>query len=243
MMNLKIDKPSMRIKLEFMVRTMTAIWRSNVQQKGENETGYLVSLFSTVGSQVLHHTRTPGVVQMSHASDMLCYNVSKLIIDRIQRFYIKLHNETRGLPITLSIPREEISLMSFCDELTEQLAEIYENGKVPEQEQTLPGQKINAYTCSIGHRVITVDRIDGVTPFSITCPKCREELGTTTYAESAMYKVVQDQKPEYEFYKPTKQELDDLQKSCSQQEYEYHLEHLAKGGLLGPRKIQEVTNG
>lgn len=52
---------------------------------------------------------------------------------------------------------------------------------------------INIYTCEDGHRTVTGNLSDGVTPFMIGCrqPHCKKE------AHSCFYRVPQDSKPEY----------------------------------------------
>lgn len=63
--------------------------------------------------------------------------------------------------------------------------------------------RVNVYTCTAcGHRTTTVDRDEGVTPFMIGCPEC------DTWAHSAFYQVDQTLAPEFEWYRPTADELD-----------------------------------
>lgn len=63
--------------------------------------------------------------------------------------------------------------------------------------------KINAYTCSNRHRTITIDLVEGVTPFMIRCP----HPGCQEMAQSCMYQTGQKQQPTHEWYKPTEEEM------------------------------------
>jgi hypothetical protein len=94
--------------------------------------------------------------------------------------------------------------------------------------------KINIYTCNKGHKTVTIDRDDGVTPFIIACPKCDEPpvLGSGSddgFAQSSFYRVPQNITPEYEWYTPVNLE------GFSQEARE----HILNGGLV-KRKIQQL---
>jgi hypothetical protein len=62
--------------------------------------------------------------------------------------------------------------------------------------------KKNVYTCTQGHKTITVDLHEGVTPFMMICKAdgCKET------AQSCMYRCPQDLDPEYEWFRPTADE-------------------------------------
>ena len=99
--------------------------------------------------------------------------------------------------------------------------------------------KINAYLCGrlgakVGpdggivitqppatrHRIVTIDRDDGITPFMIRCrhPRCKQR------AYSQMYAVDQKLKPTYEWYRPDADEIAELDKATRT--------HVERGGLL-----------
>lgn len=89
--------------------------------------------------------------------------------------------------------------------------------------------KINAYICRDGHRTVTVDLVEGVTPMMIRC-KQRHEDGKHDCTERAMsvwYRCDQSLTPEYEWYKPT-----NLKKLSPDER-----EHVKQGGLM-LRKIK-----
>jgi hypothetical protein len=56
----------------------------------------------------------------------------------------------------------------------------------------------NVYACGKGHRTVTVDVDDGVTPMQIRCthPGCKN------LARSSYYQVEQNLKPTHEWYRP-----------------------------------------
>lgn len=60
-------------------------------------------------------------------------------------------------------------------------------------------QRINVYTCKDGHRTITRDAYDGITPFIIKCT----HKGCKKPAQSGFYKIDQKTEPTHEFYMPS----------------------------------------
>lgn len=100
--------------------------------------------------------------------------------------------------------------------------------------------RINMYSCKFGHRTISVDRCEGVTPFIISCPQCEEE-GHEVEAASQFYRVVQSLIPSHEFYKPNEEELADMKADLAPHIYESIAAHVAQDGLLF-RKIREVSH-
>lgn len=84
-------------------------------------------------------------------------------------------------------------------------------------------KRINIYTCEKGHKTVTIDRDEGVTPFMIGC----EHEGCDELARSGFYQADKDTEPTHEWYKP------DSYDGLSDGE----IEHVKLGGLL-LRKIQ-----
>jgi hypothetical protein len=84
--------------------------------------------------------------------------------------------------------------------------------------------KINVYTCPAGHRTVTIDRDEGVTPMMMVCRQKAEDgkHNCTEYARSGWYHCLQTLTPEYEWYKP------ESMKGLSKEEKE----HVVRGGLL-----------
>jgi hypothetical protein len=58
----------------------------------------------------------------------------------------------------------------------------------------------NIYTCAVGHKTVTIDVDDGVTPSQIRCPKPDCKFS----AQSSFYQVEQSSelRPSHEFYRP-----------------------------------------
>lgn len=85
-------------------------------------------------------------------------------------------------------------------------------------------RRLNAYTCNNLHVTVTQDIHEGVTPFMIECPVCKD------MAMSRMYKVNDTPKiqPTHEWYKPEPKEWDLLDDNV--------IDHVKNGGLL-MRKI------
>lgn len=100
--------------------------------------------------------------------------------------------------------------------------------------------KLNGYICEAdpSHRIVTIDREPGVTPFTIQCVACealnRLPLKRGLYRHAAMtscfYRVPQDLEPTHEWYRPDS--LDGLAPGI--------VDHLLKGGLT-LRKIPEAA--
>lgn len=84
--------------------------------------------------------------------------------------------------------------------------------------------KKNVYTCPKGHKTVTVDTDDGVTPFMLGCRQKDDDgkHNCTQMARSSMYRVDQTLTPEFEWYKP------DNMKGLNLSERG----HVKKGGLL-----------
>lgn len=89
--------------------------------------------------------------------------------------------------------------------------------------------KVNIYVCKEGHKTITIDSVEGVTPFLI---KCRCTGGCDELAQSSMYRVDQAQRPGYEWYKPDKKEFNNLDEGMK--------DHVNRGGLLLRRVRMET---
>lgn len=84
--------------------------------------------------------------------------------------------------------------------------------------------KVNVYKCEeCGHETVTVNRDEGVTPFMI---KCRAMNGVTckAMARSLMYRVNQNRRPDWEWYRP-----DDAELTTKTEE---EAAHVKRGGLL-----------
>ena len=78
--------------------------------------------------------------------------------------------------------------------------------------------KKNGYQCPAGHRTITIDLDDGVTPMMIDCPECGKR------AASEWYAVDQSLEPSIGFYTPNHAQL--LTQTPAVKE------HVLRGGLL-----------
>ena len=83
--------------------------------------------------------------------------------------------------------------------------------------------KINVYTCEqCGHEHVTVNAVDGVTPFMI---RCRDTIACQKgECYSAMYRCDQNRRPSWEWYRPDEAELEDATWDV--------IEHVRRGGLM-----------
>lgn len=91
------------------------------------------------------------------------------------------------------------------------------------RQSTDPHGRRNIYTCDacFGH-VVTVDLVEGVTPFTIGC---KATSGCSGMMQSSMYRVFdQRMKPAFEWFRPTKEETMAL--------HTWSRDHVAKGGLI-----------
>ena len=64
--------------------------------------------------------------------------------------------------------------------------------------------KINVYTCPNGHKTVTIDIDEGVTPMMLRCRQKADDgkHNCAEMASSAWYNCDQSLEPEYEWYKP-----------------------------------------
>lgn len=84
---------------------------------------------------------------------------------------------------------------------------------------------INCYTCSAGHKTVTIDRDEGTTPMFLNC----QEQDCGKQAISSMYMDCDGLVPEHEWYKPNILDVSPMD-----------MEHVLMGGLL-IRKIGEQS--
>ena len=88
--------------------------------------------------------------------------------------------------------------------------------------------KKNVYVCRrCGHRTVTIDRDDGVTPFIIAC----KAVACVGEAQSEMYAVDQSLVPTHEWYQPTSAELIRMSPAMRK--------HVRMGGLA----LREIEDG
>lgn len=89
--------------------------------------------------------------------------------------------------------------------------------------------KVNQYLCEqCGHRTTTINAVAGTTPFLITC---RAVGGCDGMARSQFYRVDQQLRPDYEWYRPEGKELKKLDAPTR--------DHVRLGGLV-LRKLDAV---
>ena len=85
-------------------------------------------------------------------------------------------------------------------------------------------EKRNAYVCQkCNKHIITVDRDPGVTPFMLLCratPQCTGMMRSEFYCGGL---VMSEEKPTFEWRRPTDKEYDEASKGMQ--------EHFDKGGL------------
>ena len=100
--------------------------------------------------------------------------------------------------------------------------------------------KINTYTCSNNHKMITVDKIEGTAPIAVDCTQCDNR------ANSGYYTCKQDLEPEFEWVRPnSKKELKEIVNQIAERcEYKFntkkeinallktHKQHFDNGGLV-----------
>ncbi len=90
-----------------------------------------------------------------------------------------------------------------------------------------PANAINVYTCpECGWQAITINRVEGTTPFQICCEGNCRASGWNGGAYSSFYQVDQSLTPTHEWYRPTTAgERKKLRNPDTR-------EHVALGGLL-----------
>lgn len=103
--------------------------------------------------------------------------------------------------------------------------------------------KINIYQCKAGHNTVTVDGAEGMTPFKMRC----REPGCELDCKSSMYPLGLDLLPEYEWVKPTAEQIEsDLVRLRRHSlPTEFTEKYYADGGLLlqkiEPERLMEMT--
>ena len=99
--------------------------------------------------------------------------------------------------------------------------------------------KINEYVCEkCGKATRTINADEGVTPFLI---KCRPAIPGTCdgMAKSRMYQCSQVERPQFEWYRPTDAQLDDMATREPEAAKAWH-QHAANGGLM-LRRVRHET--
>lgn len=101
--------------------------------------------------------------------------------------------------------------------------------------------RINGYICDQDrtHRIVTIDREPGVTPFTIQCPICEANnipnrtggFYRFSAMTSSMYRVPQDLTPNYEWYRPDT--IAEIKEGV--------LDHVMQGGLLLRKIVDTIT--
>lgn len=90
----------------------------------------------------------------------------------------------------------------------------------------MTGRK-NRYTCSYcGFSFVTVDLVDGTTPFMTGC---KNPMPCRGMARSSFYRIDQSSEPTHEWYSPSQLEIRDIIDPNV-------LQHVAMGGLLLRKK-------
>ncbi len=95
--------------------------------------------------------------------------------------------------------------------------------------------KINEYVCEkCGKPTRTINAVDGVTPFMI---RCRPAIPGTCdgMAQSSLYRVEQQSRPMFEWYRPDDAELAAIEDEV---EAQWWRDHVNNGGL----KMRRVTH-
>lgn len=86
----------------------------------------------------------------------------------------------------------------------------------------MTAERLNRYVCrACGGSVVTVDRVEGVTPFYLDCYATK---GCNGPMMSSFYRVEGDPTPTFEWYRPGKAERKGLDPATR--------EHVKLGGLL-----------
>lgn len=85
--------------------------------------------------------------------------------------------------------------------------------------QRLESPRYNRWSCDCGYSILTVEHVDGVTPFMVPCGRCGG------MAKSHSYKVTvgPNEKPDGEWRMPTADEYRKLNAGCR--------DHCDRGGL------------
>lgn len=109
--------------------------------------------------------------------------------------------------------------------------------------------KINTYTCKDGHKTVTIDKDEGVTPFMISCEECKALDKLNSTATSSMYRCSQELTPAFEWYRSNMAEIVIMAKEMERDfkvnydgAFESLLSHHNQGGLY-LRKIKTKDNG
>jgi hypothetical protein len=236
--NKSVNRDQIRIKVEFLIRTIISLWREYHGSIDNNELIHTCSMMATAGGVTIHKTRIPDLVIVNEAELWQGKHVATILISNTEELFQRLTREGVGLPLPLRISKEEIAIRDYADTITNKLMDLYEGRATFPDLETMKAPsygKINSYTCGTGHVTITIDRAPGVTPITVPCPECMREAST------ANYKCDQKLQPTHEFYKPSNSEIVKMSETMSSDEYLDMLQTLNNGCLLF-RKITEVAN-
>lgn len=100
---------------------------------------------------------------------------------------------------------------------------------------------INEYRCpTCRGKTVTINRDDGTTPFFL---KCRASpAGCDEMAQSMIYRVDQNQRPAWEWIRPTPAEFDEYLKAHREEEYrDEWKKHCDLGGMMLIRVTHETV--
>jgi len=84
---------------------------------------------------------------------------------------------------------------------------------------------INGYKCEqCSHVTFTINEVDGTTPFMIKCRRNNIGCADRAMAQSLFYRVPQDSRPDWEWYRPEGEAFEKLD--------DWSKDHVNAGGLL-----------
>jgi hypothetical protein len=87
------------------------------------------SKIATLGTNLIFTHRSDDGFTISPEEQNNSIGIGQAIIDSFQKSAIKIHDECFGLPITLSVNKEELILRAEVDELIETLKFLFEGKK------------------------------------------------------------------------------------------------------------------
>lgn len=125
MRSAEINYTTMRIRMDFLFRVMLQVFKRNIkagipQELAEGDMAGLVA----IGCSMIHRHRADDGFMISETEQQLGLKAYHLVVERFMAI-INKSRETSGLPITLSLGREEIYIREGIDSLIEELKALY----------------------------------------------------------------------------------------------------------------------
>jgi hypothetical protein len=119
--NLKINYDTMRIRMEFLYRTinMGGVIMNRSMKLSDNEQETVTSVLASAGLQVIYLHRIDGLLIENESEKRSAFAIAQVIADEFMRLSQKIHHACCGLPISITLARYEMMVQEGIDKILE----------------------------------------------------------------------------------------------------------------------------